>query len=259
VASSRAHRNPRTCRSASARESLVGLRLNGYTECHLSWSATLGLQRHSLPRHAAPFRRNPRASGSRLPHSLPPRAARTPQQTPDPDGVLGEHLAFSARPAQAGGPLLPACPHTADKERTEMAEDVISPAEQRVLEKIAAGRTNQEAASELRLSRHTVDVHVKSILKKLGASTRAEAASKALGLGLLRGRKPKPAKLTEAEAEVLSLVATGLSEKRIGFLTNRTINTVQTLARRARGKLNARSNAEAIVIATRLGLLGNKK
>ncbi|RSM68944.1 hypothetical protein DL991_40940 [Amycolatopsis sp. WAC 01375] len=140
-----------------------------------------------------------------------------------------------------------------------MAQNAISPAEQKVLEQIAAGRTNQEAARELWLSSHTVDKHVKNILKKLGASTRSEAVSKALGLGLLKGRKPKPAKLTEAETEVLSLVAKGFTEPRIGFLTNRTVNTVQTLARRARTKLNASSNAEAIVIATRLGLLSDRK
>lgn len=140
-----------------------------------------------------------------------------------------------------------------------MAQNVITPAEQKVLDKIAAGCTNQEAASELELSKHTVDKQVKSLLHKLGASTRSEAVSKALDLGLLKGRKPKPAKLTGAEAEVLSLVAKGLTEPQIGFLTDRAIDTVQTLARRARTKLNASSNAQAIVIAKRLGLLSDGK
>ncbi|OXM56417.1 hypothetical protein CFP71_13390 [Amycolatopsis thailandensis] len=140
-----------------------------------------------------------------------------------------------------------------------MNQTAITPAEYKVLEKIAEGCTNQEAASALALSKHTVDKQVKSLLLRLGAATRSEAVSKALELGLLKGRKPKPAKLTEAEADVLSLVAKGLTEPEIGFLTNRTVNTVQTLARRARKKLNASSNAHAIVLATRLGLLSDPR
>ncbi|WP_410646191.1 LuxR C-terminal-related transcriptional regulator [Amycolatopsis sp. cmx-4-54] len=140
-----------------------------------------------------------------------------------------------------------------------MAQIVIYPAERKVLEKIAEGCTNQKAANELGLSRHTVDKQVKTLLKKLGASTRVEAVSKALELGLLKGPKPEPAKLTGAEAEVLSMLAEGLTEKRVGFLTSRTDNTIKTLTRRAPEKLNASSNAEAIVIATRLGLLNDSK
>ena len=51
--------------------------------------------------------------------------------------------------------------------------------EAEVLDGICAGRTNPEIAAELFLSVRTVDHHVSSLLGKLGASTRAHAASEA--------------------------------------------------------------------------------
>jgi DNA-binding CsgD family transcriptional regulator len=51
--------------------------------------------------------------------------------------------------------------------------------EAEVLEGICAGRSNAEIAAELFLSARTVDHHVSSVLGKLGASTRAHAASEA--------------------------------------------------------------------------------
>jgi DNA-binding NarL/FixJ family response regulator len=51
--------------------------------------------------------------------------------------------------------------------------------EAEVLEGICAGRTNAEIAADLFLSTRTVDHHVSSLLGKLGASTRAHAASEA--------------------------------------------------------------------------------
>lgn len=48
--------------------------------------------------------------------------------------------------------------------------------EQQVLDLVTAGRTNAEIATELVLSPRTVDHHVSAVLRKLGVSTRAEAA-----------------------------------------------------------------------------------
>ena len=47
---------------------------------------------------------------------------------------------------------------------------------------VAHGLTNRQIAQELVLSRHTVDKHVKNILKKLGLHSREQIASR------LRGR-----------------------------------------------------------------------
>jgi LuxR family maltose regulon positive regulatory protein len=54
-----------------------------------------------------------------------------------------------------------------------------------VLERLAAGRSNQQIASELFVALVTVKKHVSHILDKLGATNRTEAAARARALGLL--------------------------------------------------------------------------
>jgi DNA-binding CsgD family transcriptional regulator len=56
----------------------------------------------------------------------------------------------------------------------------LTPRQLEILHLIAAGSTTREIAERLFLSPETVRWHVKAILRKLGARTRAEAAS-ALG------------------------------------------------------------------------------
>ena len=50
----------------------------------------------------------------------------------------------------------------------------LSPAQRRVLQLLLAGRSEKEAASELRLSRHTVHNHIRSIYRILGVHSRTE-------------------------------------------------------------------------------------
>ena len=54
-----------------------------------------------------------------------------------------------------------------------------------VLVLVAEGRRNSEIAAQLFLSEKTVEHHVAAILRKLGASTRGEAASQAAALGIV--------------------------------------------------------------------------
>ncbi len=54
-----------------------------------------------------------------------------------------------------------------------------------VLRLVAAGRTDQEIANTLFLSRRTVNAHVAHILTKLQVHTRHEATARARDLGLL--------------------------------------------------------------------------
>jgi len=53
-----------------------------------------------------------------------------------------------------------------------------------VLELVAAGLTNPQIAASLYISRKTAEHHVSSILIKLGVSSRTEAATAAVRLGL---------------------------------------------------------------------------
>jgi DNA-binding CsgD family transcriptional regulator len=72
----------------------------------------------------------------------------------------------------------------AEKARAELARiggrtaspDVLTPAEQRVAELVAAGRTNKEVASALFLTDRTVEGHLTSIYRKLGIRSRVELA-----------------------------------------------------------------------------------
>jgi DNA-binding CsgD family transcriptional regulator/pimeloyl-ACP methyl ester carboxylesterase len=59
----------------------------------------------------------------------------------------------------------------------------LTPREHDVLLMLARGRTNREIASEMHLSRHTVGHHVTSILRKIGAQNRTDAAAYAARLG----------------------------------------------------------------------------
>ncbi|HET9514938.1 MAG TPA: LuxR C-terminal-related transcriptional regulator [Gemmatimonadales bacterium] len=103
---------------------------------------------------------------------------------------LGDHesceLEFDA--ARAGFEQLGAAPDLArlDSLRREAAgKPALTLREIEVLRHVAAGRTNKEIASELRLSNRTIDRHVSNILTKLDVPSRAAAAAQAASLKLL--------------------------------------------------------------------------
>jgi DNA-binding NarL/FixJ family response regulator len=52
----------------------------------------------------------------------------------------------------------------------------LTPAERKIADKVAMGRSNPEIAAELFLSRRTVQSHVSNILAKLGARSRLDIA-----------------------------------------------------------------------------------
>jgi DNA-binding NarL/FixJ family response regulator len=60
----------------------------------------------------------------------------------------------------------------------------LTPREAEVLALVAAGRTNREIGTELYVSEKTASVHVSNILRKLGVTTRVEAAAVAQRLGV---------------------------------------------------------------------------
>jgi two-component system, NarL family, nitrate/nitrite response regulator NarL len=63
--------------------------------------------------------------------------------------------------------------------------DVLTPREREVLELVASGRSNRSIGEALGISDHTVKFHVRALLEKLGADTRADAVARALRRGFL--------------------------------------------------------------------------
>lgn len=60
------------------------------------------------------------------------------------------------------------------------APSILTPRELDVIDAIGAGLSNKAIARELGISLHTVKFHIESLLRKLGARTRAEAVAKAM-------------------------------------------------------------------------------
>jgi len=65
------------------------------------------------------------------------------------------------------------------------ADDAITAREREVLSMISRGHSNKHIARTLKISPETVKSHVKRIFSRLSVSTRTEAVSRALSLGLL--------------------------------------------------------------------------
>ncbi len=76
------------------------------------------------------------------------------------------------------------------QERAEPRDDLdITAREREVLALVADGATNQEIAQQLSVSIYTVKSHVRSILHKLDATSRNEAAQRAAKLGIIPPRR----------------------------------------------------------------------
>jgi LuxR family maltose regulon positive regulatory protein len=69
-------------------------------------------------------------------------------------------------------------------ERTRVAEPLTT-AEHKVLDLLPTHYTEPQIAEQLFVSRNTVKTHVKSLYRKLGASSRADAVQRARDIGLL--------------------------------------------------------------------------
>jgi LuxR family maltose regulon positive regulatory protein len=96
-------------------------------------------------------------------------ARATVDSCPDP-GILEERLAALERPA---------------RERSRQANGELTERELVVLRALTGPLSERDIARELYLSRNTVHTHTRSIYRKLGVSSRAEAVRRAVTLGLL--------------------------------------------------------------------------
>lgn len=91
--------------------------------------------------------------------------------------LMGKLVAALQAPA-AGGPAEAA---PADAPGSADAAAPLSPREQEVLQQIARGASNKEIARALQIAETTVKIHVQHILRKLGVSSRVQAAVVAAG------------------------------------------------------------------------------
>jgi DNA-binding NarL/FixJ family response regulator len=98
----------------------------------------------------------------------------------------GEQLVAAIRTINAGNQFLP--PEIADQIRNRRGQQPLTQRERQVLEQIADGAGNREVAHALGISERTVGLYVSSILSKLGARSRTEAASIGARRGLLPAR-----------------------------------------------------------------------
>lgn len=65
------------------------------------------------------------------------------------------------------------------------AAESLTPREQEVLQKLAAGMSNKEIANALDISEHTAKFHVNAVMQKLRVQNRTEAVVRAVRTGLL--------------------------------------------------------------------------
>ena len=97
------------------------------------------------------------------------------QASPDPD-VRTKARAQAARLVQLAAPHEPDVP-AARRAGGRDPFELLTPAERRVSELVAAGLSNPAIAEQLHVSRHTVESHLKHVFAKLGIRTRVELAA----------------------------------------------------------------------------------
>jgi DNA-binding NarL/FixJ family response regulator len=103
-------------------------------------------------------------------------------------GMSHEVLLEAIRNVNAGEEFLP--PPVAHALHGRTPEATLRPREKEVLQKIVAGKSNKEIASELGISEGTVKCHVSVILLRLGVTDRTQAVIVALQRGVAHLQNP---------------------------------------------------------------------
>jgi two-component system, NarL family, response regulator YdfI len=91
---------------------------------------------------------------------------------------------FTVLPAALATRLLPAR-GAAMAESLDERPEPLTPREREVLDLLGHGLSNRQIAERLRISEHTAKAHVAAVAGKLGASSRTEAVSRGVRLGLI--------------------------------------------------------------------------
>jgi two-component system, NarL family, response regulator len=97
-------------------------------------------------------------------------------------GAPRQQLLEAIRTVHAGGRFIPG--EIAARLAEQFPREELSGRERQVLKLLARGASTEEIATELSITTHTVRMHVKTILAKLGARDRAHAVAIAFRRGL---------------------------------------------------------------------------
>jgi LuxR family maltose regulon positive regulatory protein len=106
-------------------------------------------------------------------------------------GIMPDYAGqlLAAFPAVDASPVAPPKVSTSQiRVQPAVGSVIIEPLSEReieVLELVAEGLTNQQVASRLFLSLHTIKAHTRNIYGKLGVHSRTEAVARARALGVL--------------------------------------------------------------------------
>jgi DNA-binding NarL/FixJ family response regulator len=124
--------------------------------------------------------------------------------------------------------------------------------EREVIECIIGGQSTAQMAQQLGVRQSTARSHVRSVLTKMGVSSRLEVAAvitatRGPGQGDLDGRLAE--RLTAREIEVLCVLMKGTSRKATAEELHLSPNTVRTHVNNILRKLNCRSVLSAVAVA----------
>jgi DNA-binding NarL/FixJ family response regulator len=98
-------------------------------------------------------------------------------------GAAASELLQAIRVAHAGKRYI--SPDIGQQVVDHLAQDDLSAREREVLQLMFEGRSNKEIASALGISEHTVNIHTRNVMGKLGANRRTEAIATALKRGII--------------------------------------------------------------------------
>ncbi len=104
-----------------------------------------------------------------------------------PDDATAEQIDAALRAVAAGlrvEPVAASRPAFGAIDENEAAI-LLTARETEVLKAVSLGLSNKEIARELEISLHTVKFHLESLMRKLSVSTRTQAVTQAMRLGLL--------------------------------------------------------------------------